>query len=127
MAPQPEPAARPVAGSSQPFVGRSAQLGLLRHTWQDVTQGQARLILVPGPSGAGKSTLLQRFLGEAAHTTPEALVLRGRCFEQESVPFKAVDALMDHLSHTLKNMPASEAGGLLPPGIVTENFSSHKS
>src|SRR5439155_22015770 len=59
--PEPEPARSTVSGAL-PFVGRTAQLDLLRHAWHDVKHGQARLILVPGPSGAGKSTLLQRVL-----------------------------------------------------------------
>jgi serine/threonine protein kinase len=114
---EPEPAARLAMSGALPFVGRNTQLDLLRQAWKDVKHGQAQLILVPGPSGAGKSTLIQRFLSEASVTT-DALILHGRCFEQESVPFKAVDALMDHLSHTLKNMPTDEAAALLPPGIT---------
>ncbi len=110
-----------------PFVGRLAQLERLRAAWQQVCEGRGSLVLLQGPSGAGKSALVQRFLGELAAppvaagrsaTRSEVMVLRGRCFEQESVPFKAVDALMDYLSHMLVALPFLQVEELIPPGIA---------
>jgi hypothetical protein len=42
------------------------------------------------------------------------MILAGRCFELESVPYKALDAIIDELARPLDRIPASEAATLLP-------------
>ena len=51
-------------------------------------------VFVHGRSGVGKSSLIQRFL-EGLFERGEAVILAGRCYEQESVAYKAVDTLID--------------------------------
>jgi hypothetical protein len=69
---------------------------------------------VSGPSGIGKSTLVRRFLGQivASH---DVVVLSGRCYENESVPYRALDGVVDGLSRRLASLPADDVEGLLPP------------
>ena len=43
--------------------------------------------------------------------------MKGRCFEQESVPFKAVDSLVDSLSRYLISRPAEFVSRVLPRDI----------
>jgi len=73
---------------------------------------------VEGRSGVGKSALIERFLGDLA-ARRGAVVLAGRCHEQESVPYKAVDSLIDALTRELLMRPACELARLIPPGIGT--------
>src|SRR5207237_4182236 len=47
---------------------------------------------------------------------PDALIVRGQCYEHESLPFKALDAMMDDLSRQLRHL-GSALDPLLPPEI----------
>src|SRR5207245_2704981 len=67
-------------------------------------------------SGIGKSTLVQTFL-DGVVDADQAVVSRGRCFERESVPFKAFDNVIDSLSRYLRRLPAVDAARVLPRDI----------
>ena len=44
-------------------------------------------------------------------------MLDGRCFERESIPYKAVDQLIDRLAQHLARLPVGERDELLPPDL----------
>jgi serine/threonine protein kinase len=100
-------------GSTRAFVGRESELSTLRQALRRAARGASVLTLVSGASGIGKTTLIQRFLNEVAQT-PRTLVLSGRCYEREAVPFKGLDSVVDELSRWLSLMPQQEIGSLLP-------------
>ena len=105
------------------FVGRENELQRLR-TCLDVTrQGRAVVVKLHGESGVGKSALARTFVREAMRTR-HALNLLGRCFERESVPFRALDSIVDALSRFLKRLPDAEVEALLPrdPGALARLF-----
>src|SRR6266566_2019679 len=54
---------------------------------------------------------------EAGEREAAALVLRGRCYERESVPYKAVDGVIDSLSRYLKTLAGPQVKALLPEGV----------
>jgi serine/threonine protein kinase len=100
------------------FVGRGHQLGLMREAWQAALDGRCQPVHLHGVSGMGKSALLRQFLHEISGGRDPAIVLSGRCYERESVPFKAVDGIVDALSRYLRSLPRVRADGLLPGGTA---------
>ncbi len=49
-----------------PFVGREAELELLRQRWREAGESRGRVVLVSGDAGSGKSRLLRTFYGSLA-------------------------------------------------------------
>jgi hypothetical protein len=105
------------AARSHVFVGRDRQLAQLVETFNAVSRGRTSAVFVHGRSGAGKSTLLQRFL-EGLAERGEAVILGGRCYEQESVAFKAIDTLIDSLTRHLRRLHRHESEGLMPRDVT---------
>ena len=95
------------------FVGRANEMRALREAFEAARAGKTVVALVHGPSGYGKTTLVRRFVSTLS-LEREVVVLEGRCYERESVPFKALDDLVDALGRYLKTLPAVEAAALLP-------------
>jgi len=88
---------RPAANGGTLLIGREAHLDVLGDAFQAARSGRSITVLVGGRSGMGKSALLRRFLEERA-ARDDAVVFRGRAYERESVPYKAVDSVVDALS-----------------------------
>ena len=109
----------PVRDSGDPgFVGRRAELSALETAYDEVSSGRTAIVVVAGPSGAGKSSLTAQFLSQLALgglQTP--MILSGRCYEQESVPFKAIDTLVDRLADSLDRLTEQELEAILPPTV----------
>ena len=95
------------------LIGRSSHLDKLTDAYRVMCGGNAVIALVHGPSGMGKTSLIERFLDGLREREP-AVILSGRCYESESVPFKALDSLMDRLSEYLVQEPEDRVQALLP-------------
>ena len=106
--------ARPA--TSVPFVGRHEQLEQLDQAWRTLVKKRTgTVMLVRGPSGMGKSALIDRFVTRLP--TADRLLLRNRCYQHESVPFKALDGLADAIGEYLQDMQDEELARLLPDGL----------
>ncbi len=82
-------------------VGRTDELSVLRDAFSYTRagmEGRAAVVMLHGPSGVGKTTIVESFVESLPETT---LVLRGRCYERESVPYKGFDTVIDDLRRHL--------------------------
>jgi hypothetical protein len=98
------------------FVGREREMAELRRAFEIVQEGRASVAYVHGGSGTGKSALAAHFL-EGLRNDDAAVVLAGRCYERESVPYKALDSLVDGLTQHLMGLPLSLLEALVPAGL----------
>ena len=113
LAVEPEAALTP---PTELFVGRARELRRLDESYRAVQRGDARAMLVAGLSGIGKSALVRHYLA-SLRATGEAVVLEGRCYERESMPFKGFDEIADALSRLLGRMMPERAAALLPRDV----------
>lgn len=97
--------------------GRDVELAQL-HAVADTPREHSVIVHVRGSSGSGKSALMEQFLEDvmASVTTP-SVVLRGRCYEREAMPFKAMDGIIDSLVAHLSQLDDITCAQLLPPNI----------
>ncbi|MFN0249929.1 MAG: serine/threonine-protein kinase, partial [Kofleriaceae bacterium] len=85
-----------------PLFGRDEQLASLRRCWASVLRSAGtQLVHVVGTSGIGKTALVEHFLAEARRDG--AWILSSRSYEQESVPYKALDGAIDALADVLRD------------------------
>ena len=93
------------------LLGRDEQLVALHEALERTRRRETVVLLFGGRSGMGKSALLEHFGHDAGAS---ALVLSGRCHDQETVPYKVFDSVMDALSRHLRRLPSDQVKGLAP-------------
>ena len=79
-------------------------------------RGRSITVRVHGASGMGKSALIQHFL-DGLVESGQAVALRCRVYERESVPYKAFDGVVDGLSQYLVRLAEINGALVLPPDI----------
>ncbi len=115
-------------GDEMPFIGRDRELAALSEAF-DRSRSRPVIALVHGSSGIGKTFLMRQFIARLQMSPPtpqgapraadgEPLVVKGQCYERESVPYKALDALVESLCVHLVRLPAGEAEALLPADVL---------
>ena len=96
-----------------PFVGREDSLRILHTAFDTAKRGRGASVVIHGPSGIGKSALVQRFIEMLDRES--VLVLRSRCHEHESIPYKALDGVIDSVTRHLRALPQAERSDVIPP------------
>jgi eukaryotic-like serine/threonine-protein kinase len=100
------------------LVGRQTQLQQLQAALQHAYSEQAScLVFIDGLSGEGKTTLAECFLDKCRIQDRDLTILAGRCYDRESVPFKAIDNLIDSLTSHLRGLSDKDAAILMPDDI----------
>ncbi|MCP4605835.1 MAG: protein kinase [Proteobacteria bacterium] len=96
------------------FVGRETELSVLEKQFERAARGEFSLVLIRGESGIGKSALAREFIRRIDEKEPKLKLLQGRCYERETVPYKAMDGLIDNLSRTWKNLDWGDSAYIWP-------------
>jgi predicted ATPase len=108
----------PVTGdSANLFVGRQYELQQLGQYHAASAAAAAKPVVVCGDAGVGKSALVHRYFHELSEKQPTAIVLLGRCYEQESIPFRAFDTVIDDLTRALRSLTAPELDHTIAGGV----------
>jgi hypothetical protein len=113
-----ESSTAPASSGGALFVGRKLQLAALRDAFEATQQGHAVVVRVMGSSGIGKTALVRQFLQSIGSEQPGAAILAGRCFDRESVPYKALDGVVDSLSQFLRSLGEQQAERCMPLDIL---------
>jgi hypothetical protein len=101
-----------------PFVGRAAELEQLEQAFREARDGSSAVaVVVDGESGVGKSCLVRRFLDDILQEHPDAVVLAGRCYEREHIPYKGLDGVIDELARYLSSLAEPDAFSLVPQRV----------
>lgn len=125
--PQRRPSGREIISRLQPnkiaqpsvsvWIGREAHLKQLRQEWMLTREGAGRVVFVSGKSGIGKSSLVNRFLSQLMDAKEPIVILRGRCYENETVAYRGFDSLVDSLVQYLQRLPTAKVERLLPVSL----------
>ena len=92
------------------LVGRAAELARLRECLAQARAGQPTRVVIAGNSGIGKTALATAFLKEAVQHG--AVALAGKCHDRDTIPYKALDTIVDELSRYLRFVSPREFGDL---------------
>lgn len=101
------------------FVGREPQLAELAEAFDRSRRERTVAVFVSGRSGVGKTALVGRFIEQLRGHHPDLVVLAGRCYQHESMPYKGLDSLIDTLSRYLKHLSRDRAAALLPDRMAS--------
>jgi hypothetical protein len=107
---------RMVSGQRGVFIGRREELRTLEEAFEDARKS-AVTVFVRGESGVGKSFLVRTFTEGLQNGDASLELFAGRCYERESVPYKAVDGIVDDVMRLLARLPDEEVEALLPEHI----------
>ena len=110
----------PISTPALSIFGREHELHTLSQAYVKMRKGNLAVVVIEGTSGIGKTCLVDCFLetiASGAVAPGTSLVLRGRCHERETLPFKAFDNVVDGISYRLAALDARDQSYILPDRI----------
>lgn len=111
------------------FVGRSAEMAMLRSIWSVVASGRSAIVTVAGEAGIGKSRLVHEAVRSLASKRPNTLVIEGACapYAEPNVWWPVVGGLVTSLGFNRNGTPADVRRGVTRIIDRIEDFSSDPS
>ena len=95
---------------------RFGELTSLGEGLSRMARGEPQAVVLQGPIGSGKRALIETFT-DWARAQPRTLVLTARCHPRETMPFRALDPIIDAITDHLCRMPPGLVATWIPPGI----------
>ena len=99
------------------LVGRGRELRSLTRYLDSSKATGPRMVLLHGDAGIGKSALMDRFLDEV-RAAGDTVILGGRCGAWESLPFNAVDTIVDSLVRLMRHEKNAAADAALSRSVA---------
>jgi eukaryotic-like serine/threonine-protein kinase len=94
------------------IIGRDEALDQLKDALE-ATDDKPVTVQICGPSGIGKTAVLREFVARLRKDS-SVVVFAGRCYESETVPYQALDDLIDHMCQYFRRLPRDAVERLLP-------------
>jgi serine/threonine protein kinase/predicted ATPase len=99
-----------------PLVGRDGLLASLQHAFDCMVEGQTVVVMLDGVSGVGKTAVIEAALSDFRRRGSPA-IFTGKCYEQETVPYKGFDSLIDSLVRNLIPLSTWDRRELIPSKV----------
>jgi predicted ATPase len=109
------PVVTPGPQTRETVVARPEHVERLQQAFAKLSKGRTVQVRVQGPAEHARP-LVRQFL-EGLLAGDRAIVLAGRCYARETVPYKVFDSIMDALTRYLTTLSSGEARALLPHDI----------
>ena len=93
------------------FVDRRSEMVVLDDACRRARREGCTIVRIVGESGVGKTALLRQWLVAFEAGAENGLVLSGRCYERETLPFRGLDGVIDAIARA----HAGAAARALPP------------
>ncbi|MBU2511887.1 protein kinase [bacterium] len=112
-----------VASASGVFIGRHAELELLKEKQKDSLNLSSQVLFIQGDAGVGKSRLIEQFITEYCLNN-QILTLTSQCHPFETIRFNALDQIVETLTGFLRSLPTDRLNKLIPSkySLLTEFF-----
>lgn len=99
-----------------PLVGRDDLLASLQLAFDRMVEGRAVVVMLDGVSGVGKTAVIEAALSDFRRRGSPA-IFTGKCYEQETVPYKGFDSLIDSLVRNLIPLSTWDRRELIPSKV----------